>query len=159
MPEKIDTAELLSQVQIFNGLEDQDYLMLSEYFRIEKFRQGRVLFREGDRVKELSIIVSGSVEVLLPESGGEVHRFTEVKLATFGPGECFGEYSLLDLRPATATARIREDSELLRISGDELQKVLNRHCPIARTFYYNLLLLLIDRLRRQNQELDLFSLD
>ena len=87
MPEKIDTAELLSQVQIFNGLEAEDYLMLSEYFRIEKFRQGRVLFREGDRVKELSIIVSGSVEVLLPESGGEVHRFTEVKLATM-EGAC-----------------------------------------------------------------------
>lgn len=150
-------TDLLSGVALFAGLDDEDYLLLDEFFMRRSYPGGHVLFEEGERVKELSIIISGSVDVLLPDSSGEVQRFSELKLASFGPGEYFGEYSLLDLRPASASAVVRSNAELLQITGVNLQKVLNEHCRIAKAFYYNLALVLIDRLRQQNQELDLFT--
>jgi CRP-like cAMP-binding protein len=152
-----EIANVLSEVSVFNGMEASDLLMLGEYFRAEPHAAGEVIFREGDRVKDLFVVVSGNVEVMLPKSAPGLQRFTAVKLANFGPGECFGEYSLVDLRPATATATVKQDAELLKISRTDLDQVLNRNCHIARQFYYNLALLLVDRLRRHNEELDLFT--
>ena len=151
-------VDLLAGAAVFAGLEDEDYSLLDEYFMRRTFPGGHVLFEEGERVNKLAIIVSGSVDVVLPDKSGDMQRFSELKLASFGPGEYFGEYSLLDLRPATATAVVKENTELLQIKSHNLQRVLNEHCRIAKAFYFNLALVLIDRLRQQNQELNLFTI-
>jgi CRP/FNR family cyclic AMP-dependent transcriptional regulator len=150
-------SELLAGIDAFEGLGEEEFELLGAHFRHRTFRRGEELIREGETVRELSVVISGSVEVLLPEEGTEVQRFTEVKLDTIGPGQYLGEYSVLDMRPASATAVALEEVEVLQIGAADLQTVLNRHCEIARCFYRNLTLILIDRLRRTNLELDLFT--
>ncbi len=152
-----EIVEALSEVNVFSGVDATDLSSLGECFSAESRSAGDVIFREGDRVQELFVVISGCVEVKLPKDAPGLQRFTPVKLASFGPGECFGEYSLVDLRPATATAQVKQDARLLRIGRTDLEQFLNRNCEVARQFYYNLAVLLVDRLRRHNEELDLFT--
>lgn len=155
--EEQNNSELLSGIDAFDGLDEAQLETLAEHFRRRSYRKGDVLIREGEQVEALSVITSGTVEVLLPEEGGDVQRFSELQLATMGPGQYLGEYSVLDMRPASATVVANENVEVLQIGAALLQIVLNKHCEIARVFYRNLALILIDRLRGKNLELDLFT--
>ncbi|NIM70527.1 MAG: cyclic nucleotide-binding domain-containing protein [Xanthomonadales bacterium] len=149
---------LLSQVDLFNDLDDGELSVLAEHFSIVRHKQGETIFSEGAQVQVFSIILDGSVNIMLPQDSGNVHRISAINLATFGPGEYFGEYSVLDMRGASASAVAGEDCELLQISAFNLFHVFNQHCNIARSFYQKLVLTLIDRLREQNRELDMFTI-
>lgn len=151
--------ELLSMLDVFRGLDEQDCQILADKFERRTFAPGEVICNEGERIESFSIVVSGEVDAVLPADSETVHRVSELKLGSFGPGEHFGEYCLLDMRPASATVRARGDVELLEISTRDLNAIINAHCEIAKTVYYNLALLLVDRLRRSNQELDIILAD
>lgn len=77
-----------------------------------------VLFRQGDPGQEMFVIAAGGIRLTLGSNGYETH------IATLGPGEFFGELSLLTGAPRTATARAIEDSVLLVISRDVFATML-----------------------------------
>lgn len=156
--ENWSNGELLGQVDAFRSLGDEACEQLGQHFVERTVEQGEVLFREGDQIKQLFIVVSGMVDIVLPARSEALVRVSSLAIATLGPGECVGEYSLIDMRPASASAVARERSRLLWIGTADLQSVLNGHCEIAREFYYNLALMLVDRLRQHNEELDLITL-
>ena len=155
--EIMDIEETISQVDLFSGLDEDQFSLLAGYFSRVSFRRGDVIFREGETGHSLSIIVDGAVDIVLPERADKIHRISEIILSTLGPGEIFGEYSLVDLRPTSASAVVNKDCELLQIHNRDFRHLLDEHCHVARVFYENLLVLLIDRLRHNNEELDLFS--
>jgi CRP-like cAMP-binding protein len=153
----IDMAELLASVDAFRGLGEAHCQLLSENFKVNSFRGGELIFREGDHIDAFSVIISGSVDIVLPESGPDIQRVSEVKLGNFGPGEHFGEYALLDMRPASASAIAAEDTVLAQTGTRELQLLLDRNSELGKTVFFNLALSLVDRLRQQNMELDLVT--
>jgi CRP-like cAMP-binding protein len=71
-----------------------------------------VIFRQGDPGNEMFVIASGRIRLTI---GTEGH---EKEVALLGPGEFFGELSLLEGAPRSATAQAAEDSTLLAISRD-----------------------------------------
>src|SRR5437899_460779 len=75
-------------------------------YRVPK---GAVIFRQGDPGHEMFVVSAGRVRVTI---GSEGH---EREVGTFGPGEFFGELSLLSDAPRTATAEAIEDTTLLAI--------------------------------------------
>ncbi len=77
-----------------------------------------------------------------------------VMLATLGSGAHFGEMSLLDAEPRSATARTLEDSELVVIAYDKLRAVLDAQPAIAAKFYRALALYLGGRLRATSSDLN-----
>jgi hypothetical protein len=86
---------------------------------------GDVIFSEGDIGTEMYIIQSGTVE-LLKSIGGE----TRV-LATLEKGDFFGEMSVLEELPRTASARAKTDVELVRINGATFDTMLRGNTEIA----------------------------
>jgi CRP/FNR family cyclic AMP-dependent transcriptional regulator len=74
--------------------------------------KGTVIFRQGDAGDEMFVISAGRVRLTL---GGEGH---EKEIAVLGPGDFFGELSLLSGMARTATAEAIEDSTVLAISRD-----------------------------------------
>ena len=71
-----------------------------------------VIFRQGDSGSEMFVIAAGHVRLTLGSEGYETH------IGTLGPGEFFGELSLLTGAPRTATAKAAEDTLLLAINRD-----------------------------------------
>lgn len=86
--------------------------------------RGEVLFRQGDRGREMYVIYSGKVALSVQAGEG-----TEAPIATLGPGEFFGEMSLIDGSPRSATATIDENGTRLIVLDRTRFEYIIRHEP------------------------------
>jgi CRP-like cAMP-binding protein len=76
--------------------------------RRRRFRRNEVIFHQGDPGDSLHIVSAGAIKIVLPSAEGE-----EAIIATLREGDFFGELSLLDGAPRSATATALEPSETL----------------------------------------------
>jgi CRP/FNR family transcriptional regulator, cyclic AMP receptor protein len=107
---------------------------------VRVFEDGEIIVREGDQTREMYVVRHGEVEIL-KDVAGEV-----VLLAVLERGSFFGEMSLLESLPRSATARARGRVELLAIrAGSLLVKI--RRDP---SFAFEMLQQLSGRIRRLN---------
>ncbi len=109
---------------------------------------GTVLFREGDVGDAMYVIQSGSVEIR--RLVGDQERV----LAVLPPGEFLGEMALLNHRPRSATAVVREPSRLLVIDGQTFETMLRVRSEVA----VRMIRTLAARLERANQQVELLLL-
>ena len=114
---------------------------------------GHILIEEGEPLDYIFVILSGEVAVYLP---AELDRESEVSLATLHSRECFGEYSFIDRRAASASVKCMTPCHLLVLSHASLKQHLDANPATGSVVYRNLLESLVQRLRDNNAELDLF---
>jgi len=147
---------ILSGFEIFKGLTDDDLDKIYTNSQKVRFKEADTLIKEGQANSTLYIIIKGQVEVFLPEQNQDkkYKRPTEVKLAILNEGACFGEYSLIDSEPASASVIATQPGELIKITKLDLNNVLKNNDRIAKTIYHNMLQILIKRLRNINKEYD-----
>lgn len=110
--------------------------MFDEFDR-EVFADGQQIFKCGDAGDCAYLIEEGVVEIYVVEQGGE----RRIKL--MGKGELFGEVSLIDYQPRTATVRVIEKAVLVPIPRKLVEGLLEKSDPILR----HLLLLILERFR------------
>ncbi len=117
---KIGPAELRN-IGLFGALSDDVLDYLSSLLTVETPPAGATLFREGEDASAMFVVISGEVEVLKKSK-----RHMEARVAVLGPGDWFGEMSIVDIQPRSATVRALAPSRLLRISSSDLD-ALYRH--------------------------------
>lgn len=110
--------DLLGRV-LFRDLPREDIERIARLVRRHTLAKGEVLFREGDTGDRFYIVYSGAVEVLKDQPRGEPER-----LAVKRAGEAFGEMSLLDDAPRSASIRAVEPTELLFLTREEFDELL-----------------------------------
>ncbi len=117
---------------------------LGEHLSSITYTKGSTVFKEGESEGHAYLIESGMVEISRTVAG------RKVQLGVLGPGELFGEMATLDNQSRSATATALCDTELMPISAEHLQKLVNQTHPLV-----NLLLrLLLNRFRvTQNRAL------
>jgi cAMP-dependent protein kinase regulator len=103
---------LMATSPLFLPLDADRRDQLIDLFETSLFGAGEVVLGEGEEGEGLHVVLSGAVQVTRQE-GGEV-----LTLAELGPGQIFGEISLFQRRPATATVRAARKTVLLRLSRD-----------------------------------------
>lgn len=111
--------ESLTSIAFFGGLDGAALERLAGAMRARRFRRGEVIFHIGDPGEALFIIVSGDVKISLPSDTGE-----EAILATLGPGDVFGELSLLDGAPRSATATALGPTETVVLPRDRFRELI-----------------------------------
>jgi CRP-like cAMP-binding protein len=116
---------------------------LSQRFSRELPR-GTVLFREGDRGEEMYVLQAGRVDIT--KRSGEVEKL----LASLGQGEFFGEMSLLNQKPRSATATVVEDARLLVIDHRTFDAMLRANAEIA----VRMIKKLADRLQEADEQIE-----
>ncbi len=117
---KIGPAELRN-IGLFGALSDDVLEYLAAQLSVETPPAGATLFREGDDASAMFVVISGEVEVLKKSKRG-----IEARVAVLGPGDWFGEMSIVDVQPRSATVRALAPSRLLRVSAADLD-ALYRH--------------------------------
>jgi len=154
---KEELSRLLSKVGTFSGLNAADLQAVLDSCLLQTFGTGDVLVQERQPVSAFHILVEGEVKVLLPETiaGTKQHRVTDIPLSNLGPGDCFGEYGLIDGQPASASVIALRPGSVLKLGRDEFDQLLETNDRMAKTIYRNLLRQLIGRLRKREQEYDL----
>ncbi|HZG87066.1 Crp/Fnr family transcriptional regulator [Paenibacillus sp.] len=113
---------LLHSVPLFKDLSEEHLTRLSNICARKGFKAGTVLFREKEPGDVFYIIVSGSVKVFTSNAGGE-----EKILSVFQAGDNFGELSLIDGKPRSASAQVLEDSMFLTLRGTEFLHLLKQY--------------------------------
>lgn len=111
----------LRNIGLFGALSDDVLEYLSTLLTVETPPAGATLFREGEDASAMFVVISGEVEVLKKSK-----RNMEARVAVLGPGDWFGEMSIVDVQPRSATVRALAPSRLLRVSSADLD-ALYRH--------------------------------
>ena len=150
------TLQILSSFQLFKGLKEADLKAIHAKCQRIKFKETETLIKEGQTNSAIYIIIEGEAEVCLPEQSGDIkhRRPTKVKLAIENEGDFFGEYSLIDSKPASASVIATQAGELIKITKYNLDSILENNDRIAKTVYLNILKILVGRLRHINKEYD-----
>lgn len=115
-------VELLGEVPFLQFLDDKDRAALAADLDVVRFPAGKVLFNYGDPGDSLYVIRSGEVEVFFKDDTG-----SRIVLDTARAGDVFGELSLLDGGPRTASVVATQDLEALRVDRVNLDHFLKRH--------------------------------
>lgn len=145
----------LAAHRLLHELEEAPRDALIGRFHVEEVPAGHVLLEEGHANTRLFVILKGSVSVKLPR---DEHRVSEVKLATLGPGDNFGEYSLFDRHPVSASVYATEPTRLAWLDKAALDEFFHDHLESGRRFYEAIARVLVARLRAKDAELDVVTI-
>ena len=140
----MDHAELLGRIPMFEDLGPEDVAALAKAVVPRQFSAGQVIIHMGDAGTSMFIVVDGNVNIHLP---GEQSR--RISLKDIAAGEYFGELSLFDDKPRSASAVATTDTKLLELDRATLSSYLQSrpHAAIV------LLSTLAARLRATNEML------
>lgn len=131
-------ATMMRGVRFFAGLSDQALEELAGSLGRRTFAKGMVIFHKGSSGQTMYIIESGKVRIFsLSESG------QEVTLRVYGPGDVFGEFSLLDGLPRSAGALALERTVALTLHRDRFL----RHLVASPSLATSIIEVLTARLR------------
>jgi len=136
--------DVVRNAPLFLALDEEASVALRASMVEMDLARGQVVFSEGDAGDRLYVIVDGKIKLGTSSSDGR-----ESLLAILGPGEMFGELSLFDPGPRTATATALTETTLLGLGHDALGPWLNGRPGVAQA----LLKALSQRLRRTNENL------
>ena len=135
-------VEELRAVALFAGLPDEVLSHLTDTLRPRRLAPGSVVFREGDAARALFVLLDGEVEVTK-----QSRRGTDARVAMLGPNDTFGEMSLLDLQPRSATVRALSPVRLVEFGADALGELERREVSAYALLVLNLARDLSRRLR------------
>jgi CRP-like cAMP-binding protein len=162
-----ETLRALANTEIFNGLTPDEVKILYEASQRVTCEKPATVIEKDQAGSALYIILRGQFEVDLPlgvyvpqQIGGKVERkMTKVQLNTLNAGDCFGEYSLIDHQPTSASVIATQPGELLKITKPAFEAILATNDHLAKIIYGNMLRILIRRLRKLNTDYNLFLLN
>ncbi len=110
---------LLTEVPLFALLDVQERATLPVRVETVTFAAGTALFHRGDPGDSLYVVKSGEVEIFFKNDTGE-----RLVLEVAGPGDFFGEISLLDAGPRTASALVTKDLEAVVVDREDLEELM-----------------------------------
>ena len=139
--------EELRKIPLFKELDDDELLKVAEIAIKKNFPGGSIIFREGEKGDSLFLIVYGSIRILKTSERGEEEI---VRLAS---GSVFGELALIDDSPRSATAITLENSELLDITRDNLNNLVEKYPVIGVKIFKAFSKLITSRLRGTTNDL------
>ena len=144
-----EDINFLRNVPIFAELEEKDLLRVVKLGTSQKYKKGNIVVLEQESGAALFVIITGKVKVVRMDEDGR-----EVILSMFGPGEFFGEMSLLDglARSASVVATVK--SELFMIHRRDFLELLNEFPTVT----ISLLAELAMRLRKADMQIKSLSL-
>ena len=134
--------DVLSGTPLFAALDAEAAAALRASMVEVRLAKGDVLFEEGEPGDRLYLVIDGKIKLGHTSSDGR-----ESLLAVLGPGEMFGELSLFDPGPRTATATALVDTTCTGLGHDALRPWLTGRPEVAES----LLASLAQRLRRTNE--------
>ena len=140
---------LLKGVELFSELSEEQIGMLADLVVSQKFNRDETVVLEGDdSVQALYLIASGSVQVYMTGVDGR-----ETILSFLERGDFFGEMSLIDGEPRSASVRTVTDAQMLIIHRESFLKLIRQSPEIAM----GLLSELSKRLRKANRQIGSLS--
>jgi CRP-like cAMP-binding protein len=132
-----EVVELLGRVPVFSTLESDDLERIAEVAVPRTFEPGQAVFREGDKSDTCYVVREGH-----PDG-------RTITLATFGPGDIFGELAMFEDERRSATVEATETTSVVGVLGPDMRRLMIEHPEIST----RLVIALGRRLRETNERL------
>jgi CRP-like cAMP-binding protein len=139
-----DTAVLLARVPVFEELADGDLRRVADVAVPRHFAAGQAVFHEGDDSDTCYVVQEGHARALREHADGR-----QITLATFGPGDIFGELAMFGDELRSATVEAIDELDVVGILGGDMRRLMRQHPDIA----VKLSISLGRRLRAANERL------
>ena len=142
------TLEILAQIDLFSGLPAAHLRRVVDIGLEEAYRTGATIIAEGTSGDKFYLVLEGAVRIsrIVPGMGEEA-------LAVLRPGAYFGEMSLIDDAPRSATVLCHEKCRLFVINRKDLEDLLFVDRDLAYELLWNWVRTLSRRLRATNDEM------
>ncbi len=122
----IEEILFLEKVPLFKDLTVEELGKIAAITKTEEYEEGEVLFMEGEPGETAFVVISGSVEIYRTAK-----KSKDVVIQTFKSGDCFGEMSLFDGEPRSASARTKGTCILSSYTKNDLDQVIKQYPGIA----------------------------
>ena len=119
--------KILASIPMFSDLHDDELQTIESHAASKSYPKNSIIINEGDNTNSLYIILSGKVKAFLSNEDGK-----EVILIMLKEGDYFGELSILDSAPRSASIMTMESCKFSIISKENFDKVMDKHPDIAR---------------------------
>jgi CRP/FNR family cyclic AMP-dependent transcriptional regulator len=139
-----DVADLLGRVPVFSTLERADLERIAEVSVPRSFEPGQAVFREGDASDTCYVVREGHGRAIRTHGDGRT-----ITLASFGPGDFFGELAMFEDELRSATVEAIEQMSVVGVLGPDMRRLMSEHPQIAM----RLVISLGRRLRETNERL------
>jgi len=125
-------SSLLRQIPLFESMEDADLVALGNKLTPKSFGEGDVIFAQGDEGHAMYLIQEGAVDIV---AGSGTQRVT---LASLFNGQYFGELSLLDGAPRSATALAARPTQALALEREHFVDFVKRRPEAALSIMHEI---------------------
>jgi CRP/FNR family transcriptional regulator len=139
-----DAVELLGRVPVFSALDPRDLERIAQLAVPRRFEPGEAVFREGDSSDTCYVVRDGHARAIRSHGDGRT-----ITLATFGPGDFFGELAMFEDERRSATVEAIEPTSVVGVLGPDMRRLMSEHPQIAIRF----VVALGRRLRETNERL------
>lgn len=137
----MEKVTLLAKVPLFASLTTEQLAEIADRLVIRNYQRGATIIHQDEPGSMLYIIANGHVKITTVSSEGE-----ELILALLTDNDFFGELSLLDGQPHSASATAMETTQVVTLNRDEFLEVIAKNPEMVN----NILVVLSNRLRRTN---------
>lgn len=144
MTASIDTA----RTKLVHGLDEAEVQALLQNAERREVGADAVLLLIGETNASLFLILSGAAKV------ERLHVEENMELAELGPGDTFGEMSLLDGSKATASVTTTKPTEFLELTGEAIGRLIESQPALAAKLWRNVAVDLKHRLEATNELVD-----
>jgi CRP-like cAMP-binding protein len=139
-----EVVDLLARVPVFATLEHSDLERIAQLAVPRNFEPGQAVFREGDQSDTCYIVREGHARAVRSHADGRT-----ITLATFGPGDIFGELAMFEDERRSATVEAIEPISVVAVLGPDMRRLMIEHPEIST----RLVVALGRRLREMNERL------
>jgi CRP-like cAMP-binding protein len=139
-----EVVELLGRVPVFSTLVGSDLERIASMSVPRRFEPGEVVFREGDASDTCYVVREGHGRAIHEHGDGRT-----ITLATFGPGDIFGELAMFEDELRSATVEAIEPLSVVAVLGPDMRRLMAEHPEISM----RLVIALGRRLREMNERL------
>ena len=141
-------ANRISEIRWFDHLTHKQTVLLAGYMDSYEADQGSTILHEGDSDAHMVLVNSGRVEILKSESQDKTKP-----VATIGPGDSFGEMSLIDGQPRSASAVAITRVSLLMLSREDFTRLSEEDPKLGVTLLFKMAHLMSQHLRQTTGQL------
>lgn len=136
-----ETYQLLLRLDLFRDLDEAELARLLALAELTEYQVSDYPIREGEQDSHLYVLLAGKAGIY--KSAGPGQKM----IKELGPGECFGEMSLIDCRARSASVKAITPCRMLKLDGRQIMQLPD----ISSKLFRNIARLLSKRLRSANE--------
>lgn len=145
-------SSFLKEVNLFEGLDNQTLNRIFRLGYVQNYRKGDLILREGEHGGNLHILINGKAEVMTGKGKGKGKTLSKI-----GRGSIFGEMSVFDGAPYSATVRALDSCDVHIMRGSDFLSFLKTNPAAGIDILATLISSISNRLRRANLALSVHS--